>query len=131
MKPGVIVNISRNYNDCSNANPLPNDWYREEKWKRISDWVSEVEKETLKNNQELALLQIRRIKNLLDGIKNKEKGNEKTIPSYFIADVDRLNRNWDRITHRKSDTSTLEQENAQIREEILKLDEMKKKLNFS
>ena len=90
MKPGVIVNISRNHNDRTNSNPQSNDWYREEKWKRINDWISEIEKETIKKDQELALIQTRNIKTILASIKNREKYKEQSLQSYDIASKNSL-----------------------------------------
>ena len=131
MKPGVIVNTSKTYNESPTSNTQPTDWYKEEKWMRINDWISEIEKETLKNNQELAIAQTRRIKTILENIKAKDRYQEQSMPPYFIADIDRLNRNWNIINQKKSDeNASLEEENITIRKEIERLDEMKKNLRY-
>lgn len=131
MKPGVIISLKRHNNDVGDTSVLDNDWYREEKWKRINDWMSEIEKETHKNNQELALLQTRRIKTLLESVRNKEKYKQQSMPAHFLADIEKLNRNWDRIVHKNaSNRVSLEEENIQLRREIEKLDEMKKKIYY-
>lgn len=131
MKPGAIVNISRNHSETSNT--LPNDWYREEKWKRIHDWMSEIQKETQKSGNEVALLQTKRLQTLLNHIKNKETYKEQQMPAYFIADLERFNRSWDRISHQKSDShpKDLGQENSELRRELEKLEEMRKKIKYS
>lgn len=131
MKPGAIMSVSRN--NSENTTVLANDWYREEKWKRINDWMSEIEKETQKTGNEVALLQTKRLQSLLQHIKNKETYKEQQMPAYFIADLERLNRNWDRIGHERTDSKpkNLQEENLQLRREIEKLEEMKKKIKYS
>jgi hypothetical protein len=128
MKPGAIVNISRNQSETGAV--LPNDWYREEKWKRILDWMTEIEKETEKSKNEMALLQTRRLRSMLDHIKTKETYKEQEMPAYFIADLERLNRNWDRIVHSRSDSrpKDLEEENRALRKDIDRLETLNRKV---
>ena len=132
MKPGVIVSISRNQSEAIYSNSGNHDWYREEKWKRISDWIAEIEKETIKGEMDLALVQTRKIQGLLEGIKNKERYREQSMPSYYIAEMENLNKNWNRISSKNSGEkiTTLEEENARIRKEIEALDDMRKNIKF-
>lgn len=126
MKPGVIVNVSRNMTESGASNTMPNDWYKEEKWKRISDWIGEIEKETVKNKLEAALVQTNRIQLLLENIKNKEKYREQPLPSYHLAEMENLNKNWNRISSNSMNAKlSLEEENIRIRREIEILDQMK------
>lgn len=126
MKPGVIVNVSRNATESAASNTMPNDWYREEKWKRISDWIGEIEKETVKNKQDAALMQTNRIQFLFENIKNKEKYREIPLPAYHLAEMENLNKNWNRISSNSLNAKiSLEEENIRIRREIEILDQMK------
>jgi hypothetical protein len=129
MKPGAIVSINRSTEGMM-KNSIPQEWFKEEKWKRINDWVAEIEKETLKNRQELALLQTRRIQGLLSSIQNKEKYKEEEMPAYFIADLEKMQKRWEQPTLRQSNERvlTLEEENELLKKEIQRLDEMNKKI---
>ena len=131
MKPGAIVNVSRNQSE--NGAVLPSDWYRDEKWKRIIDWMTEIEKEIEKSKNEMALLQTRRLRSMLEHIKTKESYKSQELPSYFIADLERLNRNWDRIVHSRTDSrpKDLTEENKTLRNEIDRLENMKRKVQNS
>ena len=131
MKPGAIVNVSRNQSE--NGAVLPSDWYRDEKWKRIIDWMTEIEKEIEKSKNEMALLQTRRLRSMLEHIKTKESYKSQELPSYFIADLERLNRNWDRIVHSRTDSrpKDLTEENKTLRSEIDRLENLKRKVQNS
>ncbi|CAG9333160.1 unnamed protein product [Blepharisma stoltei] len=129
LRPGSIINISHAADESGySKGQSMKDWFKEERWKRVYDWIFEIEKE-LENieNSKYAKNQLGRIRELLSSIQRRNELKQATASDFYIEDLKRFNRAWDRNSIRVSGEKSIEemqQESEKLKEDLERLERM-------
>lgn len=127
LRPGSIVNVTRALDDTGYSKSASmKDWFKEERWKRVYDWLSEIDKELAqKEENRYPKMQLNRIRDLLTSIQHRSELREASISDFYIEDLKRFNRVWDRNSIRPAAEKSLEdmeRESEKLRQDLDRLD---------